>query len=550
MPNQRNGPASGLTDGVSLIDAFSAARALAGEPVRIVPLMARGYVRGGVVNPPIDEHRLSEIETNFKNRATSGFYQTLVPINKEHRGIYGKIGTIGNDLHARADGVYSTLDLTPEGRKSLEAGEFSYLSPEIRWETVDIESGENLGASLAGLAVTNYPYFGDRTALFSEEAERLFADVAEDADDEEYLRSALLESTGALLDLVRALNWRITDLEVLRRRWDLNLEPGSLIDARRAVIGVLAKVVGALPTVFSMRYEVLSGLVATKLERDQHYYPRSAYAITESDDPAQWRLPLMAYLPGTGDGEIRLNYSKHLVERAIRQAGNELSDDNAPGWARILEACSVLGLDPDDILRRETMSGNNDNGAVVSIEQFEALQAEMEKMRGDMQGQIDKAIEEERDSYRAQIEERDQTIAAQGSEIQSLNQQRLTDRFTAEAESFAALGVKSDDLAAELIWLYQVDDTEDQAHFNFFRGLLSKADEGLARSESFREKGGTPPPRPSDAMGEIERRVTAKAKEMGVTAEPGTEQYSQVMEQVLKEDPELYARYRQELTRA
>jgi hypothetical protein len=158
---------------------------LAGEPVRLFPFLEEGYWRWGEQQPPITKELAEVVVSNFEKRATVGMHQTNLPLNVEHIDAGGKIGTLATLLIGE-DGVYGTFDLTDKGQELLEDDTFDYLSPEIVWDLKDTRTGESVGPYVVGCAVTNYPFFGDSTAMFSREAgERLVAGGAPDEEQEE-----------------------------------------------------------------------------------------------------------------------------------------------------------------------------------------------------------------------------------------------------------------------------------------------------------------------------------------------------------------------------
>lgn len=166
---------AGQMQGQRVVDLFMADRVLTGEPVRLLPLMETGYWRGGALRPPITPEQATVIVANFQKRAVAGVYQANLPLNIEHDDLGGKIGTI-KDLSVGDDGVYAVFELTEKGRSLLADGAFDYLSPEIVWDLEDTRTGEPIGPFIVGAAVTNYPFFGEATAMFSREAgERLEA---------------------------------------------------------------------------------------------------------------------------------------------------------------------------------------------------------------------------------------------------------------------------------------------------------------------------------------------------------------------------------------
>lgn len=162
-------PGESPMENARVVDLFMADKVLAGEPVRLLPFLEDGYWRWGTKQSPITPEIGKALVGNFEARAVKGIYQSNIPINVEHDSLGGKIGQIG-DVILGDDGVYGKLDLTDKGRQMLADGQFDYLSPEIVWDLEDTKTGESVGPFFVGLAVTNYPFFGDATAMFSREA--------------------------------------------------------------------------------------------------------------------------------------------------------------------------------------------------------------------------------------------------------------------------------------------------------------------------------------------------------------------------------------------
>lgn len=167
-----------------VVDLFMADKVLAGEPVRVLPILEDGYWRWDVEQPPINLEVAETLVANFENRGNTGVHQSNLPLNVEHVDTLGKIGTIASLVLGNGDGppdgLYATFDLTEKGKQRLEDGEFDYLSPEIVFDMADTMTGEEIGAFMVGCAATNYPFFGDRTAMFSREAGEHFEETGQE----------------------------------------------------------------------------------------------------------------------------------------------------------------------------------------------------------------------------------------------------------------------------------------------------------------------------------------------------------------------------------
>lgn len=423
---------SNMADAAQWVDVFNATRVLAGDWIRIVPVMPKGYHRGGVHRPPIRVEDIATIVRNFENRATSGFYQVNVPINREHKDAEGKVG-IYAAMQARDDGAYARLELTAEGRRLLEAGKFDYFSPEIRWKTIDIETGEDLGISVGGGAFTNYAFFGDRLAMFSETAFRhMVSQMGNDGDNDGDEQGAL----DALVHTAKAAFGRLFP----------NAEGGDASSVSMSTSGDSLWV---------------------------HVHPPS------DDDP-----------------------------------------------------------DPDPNTQEGTMAED-----FVSQEDFAALRTQFEEMSTRNQ-----ELSQANEDLSARVEQRDEQMTAQREEITQLSAARLRDRMVSVAEGFQALGVENDELSTHLMWLYQVDESDEREHYSFLLELLRTADNGLADARQFGEVGGagrgvsTTP-----VMNQIDQLVSQRLTDQGVTAAEGTEEYAEALNAVIEANPELYDAYRETL---
>lgn len=107
-----------------------------------------------------------EMVRNFK----AGLPNSSIPVNVEHDIRQGRIGTI-DKLWVGEDGVYARIKWTDDGRKLVKAGRFLFFSPEIAWEWINPTTGRKHKNVLVGGAVTNYPFHGDATVLFSRAAQ-------------------------------------------------------------------------------------------------------------------------------------------------------------------------------------------------------------------------------------------------------------------------------------------------------------------------------------------------------------------------------------------
>jgi hypothetical protein len=165
-------------------DGAVAARALAGEPVLILPV---GTFHRGDQARVVDAGVVQEFADNFAARASRGIRRSRLAVDVDHNG--RAVGWY-RDVQATPAGVAASFEWTAQGRRALQAGEYAYFSPTIFWELQDRVTGEPVKHQLAGGAITNYPFFGDATALYSDAAE--FAVVKSEGDAGEYPARAYL----------------------------------------------------------------------------------------------------------------------------------------------------------------------------------------------------------------------------------------------------------------------------------------------------------------------------------------------------------------------
>lgn len=91
---------------------------------------------------------------------------TTIPVNAEHDAPGGKVADVV-EVQPRADGLWARLgNFVGDAARRIAEGAFQYLSPEIVWGPTDFDGAEFKNV-LVGLALTNQPYFGKETALFS-----------------------------------------------------------------------------------------------------------------------------------------------------------------------------------------------------------------------------------------------------------------------------------------------------------------------------------------------------------------------------------------------
>ena len=149
-------------------DSAVARKALAGEPILVYPKGTHHRANpwtGNVRTWTVDDGVVQQLVDNYTHRETRGIRQNRLPVNEDHRSSRA-LGWF-NQVVALPEGVGATFTWNRKGREALENGEFSYFSVEIWDEVLDRVTGEKVENQIGGGALTNYPFFGEATALMS-----------------------------------------------------------------------------------------------------------------------------------------------------------------------------------------------------------------------------------------------------------------------------------------------------------------------------------------------------------------------------------------------
>jgi hypothetical protein len=111
---------------------------------------------------------------------------------------------------------------------------------------------------------------------------------------------------------------------------------------------------------------------------------------------------------------------------------------------------------------------------------------------------------------------------------------RLTKEFVAKAEDYKALAVKAEDFGPVL---KEASEKLSEEAFEALEKALNAADEGLAKSELFKEQGANGVPEPGDAFQEATRKAAELRKSDSKLSEP------EALDKVLRSDRDLQERY-------
>jgi hypothetical protein len=142
-------------------DAAVAQRALAGEPILVVP---KGTFHRRGRKFKVNDATIEDFVHNWHHREERGIRRSRVAVDRDHDR--AAVGWYDNVLPLDA-GLGAQFSWNEEGRQDLEAGRYAYFSPTIAWAIEDPVTGEIVENQVAGGALTNYPFFGEATALYA-----------------------------------------------------------------------------------------------------------------------------------------------------------------------------------------------------------------------------------------------------------------------------------------------------------------------------------------------------------------------------------------------
>ena len=130
-------------------------------PYPVLPLGR--YVRNG--KPfEVTQERVAEFVANLD----AGIPNRPPVTNIEHKDELGAVGWVESLTDKGAEGLHATINWTERGLQYLRDESFRYLSPEVFWNGYEDTDGKLHDNVFFGLAMTNYPWFGERLALFSD----------------------------------------------------------------------------------------------------------------------------------------------------------------------------------------------------------------------------------------------------------------------------------------------------------------------------------------------------------------------------------------------
>jgi hypothetical protein len=473
-------------------DGSNVSRALSGEAITILPMGT--FWRGGKERE-INDAVVGQFVDNWEHRTERGIRRSRLAVDVDHdgraRGWY-------QDVMALSSGVGATFKWNKSGRAALESQEYAYFSPTVYWMQHDRVTNAVVKNQLGGGALTNYPFFGEATALYSlreldPDAPPMWYAVTKTRDGVQYPARAFL----VVEDPSKPSTWHLPVMS-----W----KGGKLVYDH----GLMGAAKAALTAPRGHRGRPYQGpQKAEALAKLKRLYKREGLEFTEGGSDMSVNT-----MPGIAIPEAVITWVRALFSDA---GGSEEGDeDSGEGDGDTAGAPDPTTMSTSPVTSPTGAGQGGDDDVQVQID---ALIAQVATFAPQIE------------QYRAQITDLQAQLATE-------RLGRREEQFTVMArDDFAHMPAATDQMAQELLWLHSVDQTDGQTHVEFWMALLQRADQQFA--DAFRERGGAVN-LAADTLQQINGLV-AKYQE----AHPGTD-WSTALDAVIADNPELYAQYRAE----
>ncbi len=165
----------------TLRGAVKPLRAAAAESKVWNLIFPRGTWHGRNLDPiggsiTIDDEMLSQVKANWERAG-----RPPLPVRLTHQHLDAEVTPVERlelekayglltDVRVTAEGLEVLTEWTPKGAELVRAGEWNFWSPEWTPEGTDRRTGESVGWSLSGVALTNDPFFNSMPAVAASSA--------------------------------------------------------------------------------------------------------------------------------------------------------------------------------------------------------------------------------------------------------------------------------------------------------------------------------------------------------------------------------------------
>jgi len=435
------------------------------SPAGPYPVLPCGqYVRKGM-KFEITPEKVSQFVANFN----AGIPNRPPVTNIEHESQHGAVGWVKTLIDKGAEGLYALIDWTEKGLQLLREESFRYLSPEVYWTGYEDTDGKLHDNVFFGLALTNYPWFGERLALYS--------DHAEGGGVSEYFEHMNGESGHDLVTSLEKISWQL-HIEEGKEEPDAD-KVRLLTDAKTAIKDALLYIVNQFDDSAEAVKLVEEGL--------------AALADGTSGKWLEIRPKLDAIFAATKKEEVvedapeQLKASDETVSLLKRlgewlkgqetepQTTEETMADKVEEKVVTTEVVTPEPVTPEPVVEKET--------PVVDATAFADVQAEMAKMsdRLDAADKINADQKAALDISNAEVDKfKDQFT-------ESEQKRRVAEFKDTATEKFSSLPGTVDETGVLLMWAFDNDTTEKKTMYGKFTDMLAGAN--AAYAEQYKEQG-------------------------------------------------------------
>lgn len=419
------------------------------QPFRILPA---GPIHRFGTTRVVDVADIAQFADNWQNRERRGIRRSKVVVDVEHEP--GGIG-LYQDIQSRgSDGLWAQITLTKRGEEVLAERDFFFFSPTVAWESQDRLTGDLIKNQVVGGALTNFPVFGNDTALpicgYSEAAlHRLWQDGLIVAGYATKTESGVEYPSSAYIiveDAQKPTTWHLRYKEYVNGK--LTITPKMVGAAASALSpgGHRGQQVQLSPALKAKAKKELIRIYQNTLKVDKEKIPSHLFSQeggTTMTEPQTTILETLADLVG-----------------GILKKGEPAMTNPKPATIEPVTE--------------------------VSVEAFNALQ----KQVADQTARVE-ALSQERDALRTQVTQAQTQLTAEMYARQLVEMKAL-----AESYSHLALPIELPKDAAQgtltaqehLAWLYN-QDKDGRPHFAFFTALLKANNEALREADIMGERG-------------------------------------------------------------
>lgn len=423
------------------------------QPFRILPV-GKFHRRGSARS--VTEADVDQFADNWAHREMRGIRRKHVLIDLEHEP--GGVGEYAHIYSRGAEGLWAQVELSTKGRKALQERDFLYFSPTVAWRSQDRKTGEIVTNQIVGGALTNYPFFGDETALpilgYSETALfRLWEDghaiegyATKREDGVEYPASAYL----IVDDPQKPTSWHLRVKEYV---------DGKLIYTKN-----------------------MCGRAAASLNPEKPYRGRPYQGPRKAEAKTKLRGIYLNQLKVP-----REEVPPHLFSEGGQTMTTEFTKEEHGTLQRIAALFSSIlpKLEGGDTMPNK--GDDKDKAVQISPEAFAEMQSQLAKLTDQVE-----SLSQERDDLKQQVKTGQEQLAAE-------TYARLLQEMKVHVQQFARLalpielpdGAPDDSLTAQehFVWLQTVDATKEKTHWAFFNEVLKAADAALKEAGVLEELG-------------------------------------------------------------